>query len=236
MANALLADWKAKLSASTVYNRRITLKRLLRALQTYGAPDCETLLPKVKRPEARPTVATPQQLRDLLQAAPTWLRMFILLTWQMGLRFSEAMRVTPASHNAEKQTVTILRKGGSVKTLPTTPDVETMIAAAGDTGGSETSPYVSILRGRKTPTATIRSAWWNLLKRTGIQNLHPHDLRRTVLTALYAVSHDLRATQQYAGHTRMESTLAYLAPLSEEKIREYQQLLVFRNFHTEVKH
>jgi integrase len=235
MVNALIADWKASLSASTVYNRRITVKKLCALLHAHGAPDCETLLPKIKRPEPREVIATSGQLASLLRLSPTWLRLFITLTWQMGLRFSEAMRVTPASHNADRQTVTILRKGGKVKTLPTTPDVETFIAACGDTTAQEEVPYVSILRGKPLPTHTIRSAWWNLLKKAGIENLRPHDLRRTVITAAWRVTHDVRQAQQMAGHDNLASTAAYLAPLSEGQLRDLQKLLDFRNFHSEVK-
>lgn len=238
LVNALIAEWRQHLSACTVYNRRITVKKLLQLLQVHGAPDCATLLPRIKRPEARPTIATPAQLAQLVRLAPTWLRMFITLTWQMGLRFSEAMRVTPASHNPDNPqgpTVSIVRKGGKVHTLPTTPDVENLIAAAGDTTGQENTPYISILRGRATPTATIRSAWWNLLKRAGITDLHPHDLRRTVITAVWRATHDVRAAQQYAGHENLASTAGYLAPLSEGQLREVQQLLNFATFHSQVK-
>jgi len=190
------------------------------------------LLANIKRPEARPTVATGSQIEALLRTAPTWQKLFITLAWQMGLRFAEILRVTPASHRWDDERqhgwVTIQRKGGKVSTLPTTPDIEALIAAAGDTTGREEVPYILIHKGRHASTHSLRCSWWRLCKQAGVENLHPHDLRRTVLTALYNVTKDLRAVQQFAGHESLASTTAYLAPLTQEELREYHRLL---NFH-----
>ena len=110
--------------------------------------------------------------------------------------------------------------------------METLLNAVGDTDGKQDLPYILIHKGCTTYTITgIRSHWWRLCQRAGVENLKPHDLRRTVLTALYAVSKDLRAVQQFAGHESLASTTAYLAPLTEEQLRDYHRLL---NFHSKI--
>jgi len=163
-----------------------------------------------------------------LRYAPTWQRLFIVLAWQLALRFSETLAVTPRSHNPQAQTLTIRTKGGKVRTIPTTPEVETLLAAAGDTTGREDEPYIWLLKGRRLSVRGLRTAWWYLCDRAGVKNLHPHDLRRTTASNLYAACRDLRAVQQFLGHDSIASTTAYLAPLSEENLRDMHKLL---NFH-----
>jgi len=204
------------------------LRALLRTLEQHGAMPCGDLLPKVRRPQARPTTATPEQIGKLLTAAPTWQKLFITLAWQLALRFSETLAVTPASHNKNEQTVTIRTKGDRVRTIPTTDDVETLLAAAGDTEGNEQTPYLWLLRGRAISKNGMRTAWWYLCDRAGVKGIHPHDLRRTTATNLYAACHDLRAVQQFLGHESLASTTAYLAPLAQEQLRDLHKLL---NFH-----
>ena len=232
LVNGIIASWKPTLAPATLYHRVRVLRRLLKMLEPFGAQPCAALLPKVKRPQPRAQTASREEIAKLLAHAPTWQRLFILLAWQMALRFSECFAVTPASHNSENQTVTIRTKGGNVRTLPTTPDLETLLAAAGDTTGNEETPYIFLLRGKRISTPGIRMAWWHLCDRAGVKNLHPHDLRRTTATDLYAACKDLRAVQQFLGHESLASTTIYLAPLSEERLRDMHRLL---NFHSEVK-
>jgi integrase len=228
LVNAVVGGWKATLAANTLYHRVGLLRKLLRTLEKFGAPPCADCLAKIRRPQARPTTVTPEQISKLLQHAPTWQRLFITLAWQLALRFSETLAVTPASHSFERQTVTIRTKGDKVRTIPTTPDVETLLAAAGDTTGQETTPYIHLLRGRRLSTRGIRTAWWYLCDRAGVKGIHPHDLRRTTATNLYDTTKDLRAVQHFLGHDSLASTTAYLAPLTEDRLREMHKLL---NFH-----
>jgi integrase/recombinase XerC len=228
-ANAVIANWKATLAPATLYHRTRVIRKILKLLEQFGAPPCAEMLPRTKRPQPRATTASTADIAKLLNAAPTWQRLFITLAWQLALRFAETMAVTPRSHNRETQTVTIQTKGGKTRTIPTTADVEALIAAAGDTSGREDEPYIAILKGTKTFSASgLRTAWWYLCDRAGVKGLHPHDLRRTTATNLYAACKDLRAVQQFLGHESLASTTAYLAPLTEDQLRQMHQLL---NFH-----
>lgn len=157
------------------------------------------------------------------------MRLFILLCWQTGLRSAEALDVRP--NNTRDGVATIRVKGPSTRSIPLTPDIAQLLAIA-KTEGREHDSYVQILRGRKVSTAATTFAWQKLCKAHAIAGLHPHDLRRTVSTALFDATHDLRASQLYLGHKNLASTVHYLAPLTETQLRQYQQLL---NFHTEVK-
>jgi integrase len=230
LIDGLLANWRPRYAQSTLYTRTGILRRLLHTLTTFGAPTIR--LPRTKPGKPRPRVATDAEVQALLHHAPAHFRLFILLCWQTALRHAEALRVTPRSYNRENQTVTIRVKGGTERTVPVTPQIAALLQSACDAATDENQSCVFALRGRTLAGASMYSAWARLCRQAGISGLNPHDLRRTTLTQLYRVTHDLRAVQQFAGHESLTSTLHYLAPLQEEQLREYQKLLAF---HSEVK-
>ena len=239
LSAAILARWKQRLAPATTFTRRNVLKRLLRVLDGYGAPGLAGQLPRIRKPEPRGVTATPEQISRILAAAPPFLRLFVLLCWQTALRYREAMSAAPANYDAERHLLTIPVKGAKHRTIPVTPEIEALFAAAVVDPGEQQTPFVWLLRRKKSKAGTwqgsdegIRNAWNRLTAKLGIHGLHPHDLRRTTATDLYRLSKDLRAVQQYLGHSSLAATTHYLAPLSEEQLREYHHLL---NFHSEVK-
>ena len=224
IALGIFTRWKARYAHNTLYAWAGILRRVLKEMQSAGAPAIQ--LPHVSGPRARPNIATPEQLSQLVATAAPWLRLFILLCWQTALRFSEAYAVTPRSYDAKTKTVSITTKGGKHRVIPIPPDVEKLIAPTLE--GDPDISCIALLKGGRCSPGAVRSAWCALTNKLGIKNVNPHDLRRTTATHLYRTTHDLRAVQQYLGHDGLLSTVRYLAPLSEEQLREYQQLLRFQ--------
>jgi integrase len=123
------------------------LRDLLRTLAQFGAPPLK--LPRVPAPHARAITATPDELARLLsQACPPWLRLYILLYLQCGLRHSEALAVTARTYNPEQHTVTIPIKGGRTRTAQVTADVEALLLAI-PPEADPTESYITLLRGRR---------------------------------------------------------------------------------------
>ncbi len=221
IAGAILIKLRSRYAPMTAYVRRGIIQRLLGVLAHHGAPLLK--LPRLRKPEPRGITATPAEIARLEAAATPALRLFLLLCWQLALRRSEALAVTPRSYNPEQHTVSIPTKGAKPRTIPLTADAEELIRVASKSGDPDES-CVSILNGR--PLKRIDKRWWQLANKCGVKAT-PHDLRRTTATALYRTTHDIRAVQQYLGHSSMVSTLHYLAPLSEDQIRQYHRLLNF---------
>ena len=48
-----------------------------------------------------------------------------------------------------------------------------------------------------------------LAERAGAGHVHPHALRHTCLATINDETGDLRTTQEFAGHARIESTVGY---------------------------
>ena len=227
MWGALVARWRRELRPNTAKTYLNVLKKIVGILAAHGAPP--TQLPRLPRPKQRATVATVDELTRLLKEPPPYLRLFMLLYFQCGLRFSEALRVTPRSWNHLEQSVTVKTKGGATRTVTITPDVEALLVSAGDP--QPDTPYIHTLRGKHITDQTLRHAWQRHRQSCGVpENITAHDLRRTSATILYNATKDLRLPQQLLGHKDLRSTLAYIAPLATEDARRYQQLLSFEHF------
>jgi len=230
ITNSLILSWKARYAQSIQYKSARLLKKLLRALEDFGAPHID--LPRVKPPHPRPTVATPEQIAALLSHAGAAMRLFVLLCWQTALRHSEAYAVSPSTWDTANRTVSIRVKGGNTRTLPVTEEIAKLLDTAAQRATDTHESCISILHGKPLAKDSVATAWRRLCKKANVEGITPHDLRRTTASQLYRVSGDLRAVQQYLGHDRLTSTIHYLAPLTEEKLRDLHRLL---SFHSEVK-
>jgi len=231
MVAALVAEWRHKYSANYTYNRRVQLRKLLAELCAFGAPPIKA--PKVPYPAQRATHMNAEELARLLVSPPPHLRLFILLYLQCGLRAAEAAIVTPRTWNQEQHTVTVKVKGGKTRTAEVTADVENLFRAASPEADPDT-PFLWLLKGRRITMNAIRRAWQKHRDACGIpRTVTAHDLRRSAATILYAATKDLRIPQQLLGHKRLQSTLAYLAPLAPDEARKYVELLRFEHFHTD---
>jgi integrase len=184
----------------------------------------------VPPPQQRGTVASGDELIALMANPQPFLRLYMLLYFQCGLRSSEALAVTPRSWNTENHTVTIPVKGKRVRTAEVTPEVESLFIAA-NAPQTEDRSFIELLRGRKVTQSAIRQAWERHRRDSGVsEEVTAHDLRRTAATILYNITKDLRVPQQLLGHQNLNSTLRYIAPMAPDEARRYAALLQFGHF------
>jgi integrase len=206
---ALVSNWKKRHKRSTVHSYRASLQNLMAALCSFGAPPIR--VPRVPQGPPRGTIATGDELARLLANPQPWMRLFILLYLQCGLRKSEALAVTPRSWDRENHCVRIPVKGGAIRTAEVTADVEILFLAAGDPD-PDTS-YITALRGHAFTNSSIHSAWQDHRKKCGVNPaLNAHDLRRTAATILYTLTKDLRIPQQLLGHQSLATTCSASPP------------------------
>lgn len=232
MPLALLARWRKAKRASTTRSYHYHLHILLAAIASAGGPHVQ--LPKPPTAHARAVTATTEELARILKEPPAWLRLYLLLYFQCGLRAAETLRVTPRNWNKDQTTVTIPIKGGRTRTLAITPDVEALLLSAGDPDPD--TPYIWALRGKNLTLGSLSRAWERHKKKCSVNPaVTSHDLRRTAATIIYHTTHDLRAAQELLGHKNLTSTLSYLAPLHPDDARKYAQLLRFDHFKSEIK-
>lgn len=221
---ALVAKWRREWSPKTVYSRMIYLRKELRAAGYLGA------IPKVPRPEVRAVTATTDELARLFANPPAFLKLYMLLYLQCGLRSAETLEVTPRVWRPETHTALIKVKGGRLRTIELTPDVEELLLPT--CGGDPDLPAIWLLHGKPIQKAGLQHAFRRHADKCGVnRDVTPHDLRRTAATILYAATKDLRVPQQLLGHKSITSTIAYLAPMAPDEARRYTELLRFGHFH-----
>jgi integrase len=220
---AIVGKWRREWSPKTVYSRMIYFRRELRAAGYMGS------IPKVPRPQARAVTATPEELARLFANPPAFLKLYMLLYLQCGLRSAETLEITPRSWRPETHTALIRVKGGDLRTVELTPDVEQLLATTTDSDPE--APAIWTLHGKPIQKAGLQHAFRRHADRCHVnRDVTPHDLRRTAATILYAATKDLRVPQQLLGHKSLSSTLTYLAPMAPDEARKYTELLRFGHF------
>lgn len=228
MCAALVADWRKRFAATTAYKYRHHLRQILRWMEAQGAPRID--LPTVPKPSARAVTASPDELAKLFASPAPFLRLFMLLYFQCGLRLAETLEVTPYSWNPAEHTVVVPTKGGRWRSAEVTPEIEALFLAGGPALTDKT-PFIHILHGGPISKCGVTQAFTTHKKKCGIsENITPHDLRRTAATILYQATKDLRVPQQLLGHKNLQSTLTYLAPMAPDEARKYAELLRFDRF------
>ena len=156
----------------------------------------------------------------------------------LGMRRAEITNLTPANFNPETAGLNFKRKQGGSSNLPVPPQLQNLINFA-----ASIDPYERIVftlglpRSKRSPksigdgrdkeheedamNSLITDYWQRLVKKAGVNpELHIHDLRHSVATEVFNLTKDIRTAQQLLGHASMHSTMRYIAPIGDEKIRE----------------
>lgn len=169
---------------------------------------------------AKPRTVTPtnQELKQLKKYGLPWHRAWVIMQAELGLRIREAFQACEANHDAENRTITIIAKGKKPRTVPTTPELETLWAMAPP--AEPTTPILERLRGKRVTMQALHRQWKPLLRRAGVrEELMPHDLRRSAAVRLYDKTHDIRAVQRLLGHESLLATTVYLEHYDTANLR-----------------
>jgi integrase/recombinase XerC len=138
----------------------------------------------------------------------------VTLLYGLGLRISEALSLTAASHPLP-QTLRITGKGGKTRIVPVLPAAAEAVAAYVNLCPFDLSPDTPLFRGvRGGPVnpRLIQSAVERARLRLGLPaTATPHALRHSFATHLLSAGGDLRAIQELLGHASLSTTQGYTA-------------------------
>jgi integrase len=192
--------------------KRKELKRFLRDLVAQGAPSAILLtLARIVEPESRDVIATQDELARLQAVAGAWEKCLLAMLSGLGLRRNEAIRLSPANYNPETRMFTYRTKGGKTNRLPATDELRAFVELIGPDIEDPNVPILTLLAGKKIGKHCVDHAWDRLRIRARVNpGLRMHDLRRTVATAIYDKTHDLRLASHLLGHKSLSTTLKYL--------------------------
>ncbi len=214
-ASRAMEQWRTALSPNTARNYRYALVSFLKR-----NIEGEITVPPIPKPDARTQTFTQPELQAMIQSSSAAMKLFTLLCLDCGMRFSTALSIRPEHWNAENRTLTFQTKGQRKMTLPASERLAKLLDAAAATAQPGT-PLVEHLFGRKATKALVLSQWRIRMRQAGARKeLHPHDLRRTMATAIYQQTKDLRAVQQFLGHRSLLSTVVYIAPHDPANLKQ----------------
>lgn len=152
-----------------------------------------------------------------MNGAHDGLKLWLLLCSDLAIRSGTAARLTPANYNPEQRELHFTTKGGAQVTLPTTQELDSLIARCDP---HDARPLALQLWPDPKPDhtteawstgATARYAFARLRKRQGwARRVTPHDMRRATAVAIYKATGNLRDVQAALGHKNLVSTLHYL--------------------------
>ncbi len=205
-----------------LYTYVLALRKLLANIgASIGRPDLPKQIPRTRKPSARKTIATPEEIAALCAAAPTWLRTIVLLAAHGGFRRGDCMRIAPLNYDAEKRIIAIEQeKTKQAVVVPVTDELARTLEAAPT--HSPSTPFYELHRGRPISAEGLNTAWHRLKAKAKVNpDLWIHDLRRTVAVSLYEVSKDLRVVEQMLGHQSLSSTIRYIEHRDPAKLRPY---------------
>ena len=132
-----------------------------------------------------------------------------------GLRRAEAAELSLDNYNPKTGELRIRGKGNKERLGYATNGSSKALAAWLAVRGSEPGPlFCPVNKGGNVKLAPMtEQAIYNMLSKraseAGIDQLSPHDLRRSFVSDLIDAGADISAVQQTAGHTNVATTLRY---------------------------
>ncbi len=172
--------------------------------------------------EPRGRAASPAEVRALLQACredptPTGLRdaAIVGLLYSAGLRRTELARLQVSDFRPAVGELRVIGKGDRERTMYVTGSAKRMLEEwlvwRGDRPGGLFLPLNKggRITGEKVSSQLVYRVVSERAEEAGLEDLAPHDLRRTVIGDLLDDVKDLSKVSKYIGHASVETTALY---------------------------
>jgi integrase len=143
----------------------------------------------------------------------------ILFALQTGLRRSEILAATWNDLNTVTRALTIpMAKNGYSRTIPLTLAALALLQGLKGKGQTKKMENEKIF---PTTANALKLAWDRLIKRTGIEGLHFHDLRHEAISRFFEMGLTMPEVALLSGHRDMRMLFRYSHP---QQVRVLQQL------------
>ncbi|MFZ9139454.1 MAG: tyrosine-type recombinase/integrase [Bacilli bacterium] len=217
--------------------KNITINKVLSALKTtlkYGAnhlinitrlSESKTLIPLIPLPTIERILLTlnkdlhrPIQLRNYL---------IVKILLETGLRMNELIHLQKINVDFHTQTIVVeMTKTHAHRIVCFLQDTQALLQAWMSLHPSVPELFYNLKTKKKMTTASIESLFYQLKKRTGIQdNITPHKWRHTFATNFLRKGGDLETLRMLLGHSNLKTTQKYLH-LNQHDIRKTYQAIM----------
>ena len=207
-----------KLATGTVENRMTALHFLFKKVLKRHDPELYDMrLTRV--PKKLPIVLSPEEVEELIAAAPNLrYRIILLVLYATGLRRAEAARLKLADIDSQRMIIHVRSgKNSRDRELPLTPKLLEALRAYWR--ACKVKPKVYLFPARFKTTEEERpvsdKAVWHACvesaRRAGLsKRMGPHTLRHTFATHLIESGTDLPTLQLLMGHQKLQDTTLYV--------------------------
>jgi site-specific recombinase XerD len=210
----------------STFNQTVCALRFLYQV-TLGRPHEVKHLPFAKRPRLLPTVLSPAEVVQLLEAALAGReRLLLELAYGCGLRLKELVGLKVTDIDSARMVLHLRNgKGQKERLVPLTERLLAMLRSY----WREYRPEGWLFPGVKPQTALTGGAVQRICQRTAqraglTKRIHPHTLRHSFATHLLEAGVDLLSVQALLGHSHFNTTAKYLH-ISMRRLQELPRLL-----------
>lgn len=126
------------------------------------------------------------------------------LTGLMGLRVAEATSIKPDDFDLDNMLLRVRGKGDKLRYVPISDTAWKHLRSARNLAMKNGTTVV-----RLTPDGARRAITRHARKAGLSRHVSSHDMRATLATAAYELTHDLRAVQEILGHSDSKTTQVY---------------------------
>lgn len=181
--------------------------------QTLGRPDVVPFVRFAKRPKSLPVVLAPAEVVQLFAAARPGVERVLLQTdYALGLRVSELIRLQVNDLDSRRMVVHVQAgKGRKDRLVPLSPQLLEELR----TYWRQYRPAPWLFPGKKPGThrsaASVQRLVGRVARRAGLTKaITVHTLRHSYATHQLEAGLDLLTLQRVLGHTRLQTTAAYV--------------------------
>lgn len=171
-------------------------------------------------------VLTNEEEQRLLDNSSDHLKPIIITALNAGMRLGEILVLTWDKIDFDERTITVeYTKNREYRIMPMNQYLTETLKSV-----KKVSSYV-FCKDDKLPYGSIKTAFKNAIRRSGILHCRFHDLRHTFATRLVMRGVDLVTVQQLLGHKSIAMTMRYSHPTPEHKRRAVELLEIATDGH-----
>jgi integrase/recombinase XerD len=196
----------------SLFNQTVCALRFLYGV-TLGRPAVVHTIPYGKRPKTLPSVLSPQEVVQLLEATrPGRERVMVQTAYACGLRLNELLHLQVSAIDSARMVVIVRQgKGRKDRLVPLSSRLLAELRAYWRRYRPPTWLFPGLIPGQPLSDGTFHRCFQDLVARAGFtKRVTCHTLRHSFATHLLEAGADLVALQALLGHSHLRSTLCYL--------------------------